>query len=293
MSKEATMRGTRYRARQEFGERYPLREIGVEGVPWSFIAGGRGDSTILWLHGAAGDAYQMQRFIQPLVGETRFIAPTLPAVDHLESVFRGLDAILAEQNVDRLIVAGGSFGGMIAQAFARHSAERLDGLMLFDTAAPNADVAQRNRRRMAVLRHLPWPLLRWAFTKSLGRLLRVPGELTEEQKLELSLATERFRASLRRLTKERLLAHSALAHEFFASDPSAAGWSGPTLVIRSKDDPSQEGLAGPESIYPRVRLIEIDAGVGHLGSLLRCEDYLTAFREFIEARSLRVLTETA
>ncbi len=292
MSEEETMREVRNRARQEFVERYPRREIDVDGVPWSFIAGGSGGSTILWLHGAAGDAYQMQRFIQPLVGETRFIAPTIPAVDRLESVFRGLDAILADQNVDRLIVAGGSFGGLIAQAFAGHSAERLDGLMLFDTAAPNSDVAQRNRRKMAVLRHLPWPVLRWAFAKSLGRLLRVPGEFTEEQRLELSLAAEQFRASLRRMTKERLLALSALAHAFFASDPSAAGWTGPTLVIRSKDDPSQKGLAGPESIYPRVRMIEFD-GVGHLGSLLRCEDYLSAFREFIEARSLRVLAESA
>ena len=144
----------------------------------------------------------------------------------------------------------------------------------------------------SVLRYLPWPVLRWAFAKSLGRLLRVPGELTEEQRLDLSLAAEQFKASLRGITKERLLALSTLAHAFFASEPSAAGWTGPTLVIRSKDDPSQKRLAGPESIYPRVRMIEFD-GVGHLGSLLRCEDYLSAFREFIEARSLRVLTESA
>ncbi|MCZ6726844.1 MAG: alpha/beta fold hydrolase [Acidobacteria bacterium] len=285
MSNESTIREARHQERQLFLERYPLREIEVNGVPWSYIAGGQGDTTILWLHGAAGDAHQLQRFIVPLAEETRFVAPTIPVVDRLEDVSQGIAVILAKENVDRLIVAGGSFGGMLAQAVARDRSARLEGLMLFDTAAPNANLAKRNRRKMAVLRHLPWPLLQWLFAKSLGRLLRLPGDLTEEQRVDLKLATERFRENFSLLTKERLLAHCALAYEFLASDPHAVHRSGPTLVIRSKDDPSQAGLTGLETLYPQARLIEFD-GVGHLGSLLRCEDYLSAFREFIEARGV-------
>ena len=285
MSNENKIRAARHQERRLFLERHPLREIEVHGVPWSYIAGGKGETTILWLHGAAGDAYQLQRFVVPLAEETRFVAPTIPAVDRLEDVFHGIDVILAKEKVDRLIVAGGSFGGMLAQAIAHDRGTQLEGLMLFDTAAPNAKMAKRSRRKMAVLRHLPWPLLQWLFAKSLARLLHVPGELTEEQRIDLKLAAERFQKSFQLLTKERLVAHCALAHDFLASDPSAVQWTGPTLVIRSKDDPSQEGLTGVETHYPQVRLIEFD-GVGHLGSLLRCDDYLSAFREFIEARGV-------
>lgn len=282
MHEEPTSRETRERQRLEFREAHPLRVVDVAGVDWSYIDVGSGDRAVLWFHGAASDAYQAQRFTLPLAEDARFLCPTVPAVSTLDDLVRGVDAILAAEGVASFVVAGGSFGGLLAQAVAHRRAEAVEGLMVFDTSGPNVERARKNRRSMAILRFLPWPLLRWIFEKSLGRLLRIPGEPTAEQQRELEHATDQFRDSLRRLTRERLLAHSELASEFLASEPRAARWSGPTLVIRSADDPSGKDMVAPETLYPDARLVEVD-GVGHLGSLLRLEDYLGAFRGFLHS----------
>src|SRR3712207_1100966 len=95
------------------------KKLSVGGVEWEYLTGGRGEQTILMFHGAVGGAETMLRLASAFAGEYRFVAPTVADVRGLDQVCDAASAILDREHVGRAVLFGGSFGGLVAQAFLK------------------------------------------------------------------------------------------------------------------------------------------------------------------------------
>src|ERR671939_1135044 len=121
----------------------PEKSLTIRGVEWRYVTGGRGEKTVLLFHGAVGGAETMRWLASAFEDEYRTITPTVADVSSLREVCDAASAILDREHVGRAVVFGGSFGGMVAQAFFHRRRAQVQELVLLTTAAPSRQLGAR------------------------------------------------------------------------------------------------------------------------------------------------------
>jgi 3-oxoadipate enol-lactonase len=262
------------------------KSLTIKGVEWRYVTGGRGGQTVLLLHGAVGGAETMSRLASAFEDEYRTVAPTVADVSTLAEVCDALSAILDREHVARAVVFGGSFGGLVAQAFFRRRRAQVEDLVLLSTGLPDRMLGARTRSMTRLLRLLPFSLTRGLMRTEMARHLDTP--VPEEQAARVA----EFRRRLddyfdHRLTKRTLLARLALSADFNLDEsyarPDLAGWPGRALVIESDDDPmvTPDERRRLREAYPRA-LVCTFAGAGHMIPLLRLEELVGVVKAFLK-----------
>src|SRR5919202_347437 len=150
------------------------KSLNIRGVEWRYVTGGRGEQTVLMFHGAVGGAETMRWLAESFADEYRTIAPTVADVRTLDEVCDAVSAILDREHVGRAAVFGGSFGGLVAQAFLKRRPRQVEHLVLLSTGVPNRAVGARTERMMKFLRLLPFPLSRALLKLEISKHLNTP-----------------------------------------------------------------------------------------------------------------------
>ncbi|MDQ3805904.1 MAG: alpha/beta hydrolase [Acidobacteriota bacterium] len=263
----------------------PLKKLTVGGVEWEYATGGRGAQTILLFHGAVGGAETMQWLAERFAGEYRTIAPTVADVRRLGEVCDAASAILDREHVGRAVVFGGSFGGLVAQAFLKRRRRQVEHLVLLSTGAPNRKAGSRGEKLLKVLRLLPFPVLRALMKAELAKHLDTPAPPEHAERIA------DFRRRLdeyfdHRLTKQTLLSRVALAADFNLRETYDAAdyedWPGRVLIVDSDDDPmvSAEDRRRLHDLFPRALLCTFE-GAGHMIPLLKTEELVGLVKAFL------------
>jgi pimeloyl-ACP methyl ester carboxylesterase len=262
----------------------PEKKLTIKGVEWEYLTGGRGEQTLLMFHGAVGGAETMQWLADAFDGECRTIAPTVAGVRTLEEVCDAASAILDREHVGRAVVFGGSFGGLVAQAFLKRRRRQVEHLILLSTGAPSPSVGAKNAKAMRFLRFLPFPLMRALMKMEMGKYLQAPPEHAER----VSLFRRRLDDYLEhKLTKETFLSRIALSIDFNQRESYGPDdyddWPGRVLLVESNDDPMIPAAerARLRATYPRALVCTFD-GAGHMIPLLRQEELVGLVRAFLK-----------
>jgi pimeloyl-ACP methyl ester carboxylesterase len=262
------------------------KRINVGGVEWEYETAGRGERALMLFHGAVGGAETMRGLAKAFADEFRTITPTVADVFTLGEVCDAASAILDREHVARADLFGGSFGGLIAQAFLKRRPAQVETLTLLGAAAPDRGAGSRARRMSRLARLIPFPLTRSLLKLELSRSLGASAPP------EMAARMEEFRRSLdeyfdRRLTKQTLLSRAALGVEFNLGESYAPSdldaWPGRVLIIESDDDPS---TPAPErrrlrETYPRA-LVCTFTGAGQMVALLQPEAITEVVRAFVK-----------
>jgi maspardin len=263
-----------------------LKKLTVRGVEWEYATGGRGAQAILLFHGAVGGAETMGWLAERFADEYRTIAPTVADVGRLEEVCDAASAILDREHVGRAVVFGGSFGGLVAQAFLRRRPRQVEHLVLLSTGAPNRKLGARNEKLLKALRFLPFPLLRALMKAELSKHLKTP--VPPEQAARFADFRRRLDDYFdRKLTKATLLSRVALAADFNLREEYAApdfdAWPGRVLIVDSDDDPmvSAEDRRRLHATFPRALTCTFE-GAGHMILLLRTEELVGVVKAFLK-----------
>ena len=262
------------------------KSLNIGGVEWRYVTGGRGEKTLLLFHGAVGGAETMRALAAAFEDEYRTIAPTVADVSTLAEVCDAASAILDREHVGRAVVFGGSFGGLVAQAFFRRRRAQTEDLVLLSTGVPNRKLGARTRSMARLLKLLPFPLTRAMMKLELSRHLSAPAP--EEHAARVA----EFKGRLddyfdNRLTKRTLISRVALGADFNCNEPFApeehAGWPGRVLIVESNDDPMipEAERRRLREAYPRA-LVCTFAGAGHLIPLLRLEELVGVVKAFLK-----------
>ncbi|MET4136477.1 alpha/beta hydrolase [Pseudarthrobacter sp. PvP090] len=261
-----------------FRASHRYRTLDVDGVRWHYVAGGVGEQTVLLPSGGTRLPDMYMLLIEALERDFRVIAPAYPAGTGLAGLADGLAAILDAEGVRRADVLGSSFGGFVAQTFARRHPERVRRLVLANTGSPAAaplPLLPLLTRFLAVLpesavRSLTgWNWRRWFVPDAQGDSL---------------FWNELLSDILNRLGKEDLLSALREMNEFahlpVAGAPTAP--PSPVLLIESERDEafSPRARAALRALYPAAE-VRLFAGAGHGVMTTRTAEYVGTVRKFL------------
>jgi 3-oxoadipate enol-lactonase len=262
------------------------KSLTIKGVEWSYATGGRGSQTVLLFHGAVGGAETMQHLAAAFADDYRTITPTVADVGTLEEVCDAVSAILDREHVGRAVVFGGSFGGLVAQAFFKRRRAQVEDLILLSTGVPNRKTGARTERMTKLLRLLPFSLTRGLMKLEISKHLNTPVPAEHAERIhEFKQRLEDY--FNHKLTKKTLLSRVALGVDFnrnetFTPDDQR-DWPGRVLIIESNDDPmiSADERKRLREAYPRALVCTL-AGAGHMIPLLRLEELVGVVKAFLK-----------
>ncbi len=262
------------------------KKLVIKGVEWEYETAGRGRKTLLLFHGAVGGAETMRQLASAFADEYRTITPTVADVSTLAEVCDAASAILDREHVGRAVVFGGSFGGLVAQAFFQRRRAQVEDLVLLSTGAPSPRSAGRAGWMKGLLRLLPFGVTRGLMRMELSKHLDAP--VPEEHAARVAEFRRRLDEYFdHKLTKRTLISRVALGADFNLKESYAAedhaDWPGRVLIIESNDDPMipEDERRRLRATYPRA-LVCTFAGAGHMIPLLRLEELVGVVKAFLK-----------
>jgi pimeloyl-ACP methyl ester carboxylesterase len=151
---------------------HPTRSFDLGGVRWTYRPAGSGAEGLVLLPGAAGGGEAYFLLAGELSERFRIVMIEYPPVSGLDEILRGLAEILGREGIERTALLGGSFGGMLAQAFLLRFPDRASRVVLSATAPPSAERAPRNERWLRRVRWIPMGLFRGLMRLLIRKLTR-------------------------------------------------------------------------------------------------------------------------
>jgi pimeloyl-ACP methyl ester carboxylesterase len=269
----------------EFKKSHQPRRISVKGRPFEYYCSGENEKAMLIFHGVSTTAEFVYRRILDFEKNYKVIAPTIANIESIQDLDEAVNLVLEKEGVQRLVVMGGSFGGMIAQAYFKLNYEKINGLVLAITLAPKPE---RNKTWILwMIKILPWGLLRKLFKKKLGKLFESEAEIPPEAKGKIRFMQAHFLDTIdTKITKKILFSQLNLAFEFNSSRRSRPenfkDWSGKVLVISGEDDPGFKDTETLTSSYPNTESYIFPKGSGHMVPIVHEEKYLGLIFRFLD-----------
>ncbi len=214
---------------KEFRE-IPLSSITVDNTDWNYLALGKGEKTILFLHGMGG-AYDIWfQQINALKDKYRIISPTYPAVNSVNKIVSAIFQILEKEKITKVYVVGNSLGGFAAQYFTATYPEKVEKVILGNTFSPNDILKKENAKKIKVASYLPEWLLMRMFRENLSKVV-IPAsgdsELTKAYLLEQNYGL---------MSKQQFLARDNCVMDKFET-PDFKTLRIPVMIIDANNDP--------------------------------------------------------
>lgn len=267
---------------RRFRATHPPKSFTLDGVTWDYLLGGQGRETLLILPGLLGVAEMSFQHSAIFENTYRVIVPGYPfGVGTLDRLVGGLAALLDAEQIDRVHVLGGSFGGLVAQRFVRAYPERVRRLVLSHTGGPRPDRARANRRAVTLFGLLPMRVLRFMLRGATRRSLRdAPEHIAFWEAYSDEMIT--------RLTKADLINRYRLAADFDATSnftpDDLKDWSGRVLILEGDNDPIAEAAARASlrQLYPQAQ-VHVFHGSGHVASIAQLDEYTAVITRFLSA----------
>jgi pimeloyl-ACP methyl ester carboxylesterase len=259
----------------------PERRLRHDGIEWRYRAAGNGPHGLLLLPGAVGDGDAYFPLAGLLFGTHRIIAIAYARVDTLARLLDGLGAILDREGIDTTDIIGGSFGGLVAQAFLRRFPRRTRRVVLSATGTAKPERAASNASWSRRIGRLPLGISH-ALLRTIVRLAL--------KKVTADRAFWRgfyFRA-IAATAREDLVARYALAADIDRHGPPPAAalqeWTGEMLILEGDADriSSAGSRGGLKALYPKAR-VRTFAGAGHAIAAQRRDEWSAAIAEFLRS----------
>ena len=216
----------------------------------------------------------------------RIIAPTYPAVTTMVELADGLAGLLRAEGITQAHVLAGSFGGMVAQVFMRRYPKLTGRVVLSTTAAPNAELAERYRQQVEMLRAAPPELVASVSKPSFLQMIAPP---EAESAFWRGYVDELFSE---RLSKEDQISTALCLLDFVEnyrlSPDDMKDWAGRILILESEDDATFDAAArdGLRALYPAA-LVHTFANAGHSPGTTQRDTFFAIVRTFFESGRLQ------
>jgi pimeloyl-ACP methyl ester carboxylesterase len=261
---------------REFRATHSVRTHAAGGHVWDVIDGGLGEPALVLLPAAGGSAESLFPLIDRFEKHARVLSIGCPAtLRRVADAVTGIRAILDDAGIQSCYLLGQSLGGIFAQAYASTFQERVEGLILANTANYSTRRARIVRMALSSAQHLP----RRAILAMLGA--RVKRLLDGYPDCDFWL--EYFgRDELERLGRRGIANRAACIADSLRHDDDRR-YIGRTLIIESDND---TGFTPAERVelrrsYPHASLRTFH-GAGHLASITRCDEFAAEVLGFME-----------
>ncbi len=258
---------------RSFSRQYS-RQITANGTAWRYYRLGTGPG-VLWLTGGLRRAALGFAFLERLAAHHTVIAPDYPPVRTIDEFMAAFDCILQAERTEHVVLAGQSYGTMLAQAYLADRPQAVDRLIL--SSGGPADYGRRwlpmEYLLIGLARVLPEKRLKRFLAAELLKIVTVPEAERSEWEAAITAVLQD------ELTRADVVSHFAVAADLIRKRLVTAaayrGWTGPISVLSDLKDPTQSRTDFPryERLFGRpVQVIDM-AGMGHTAVLFDPERY--------------------
>lgn len=271
---------------KEFRRAHPPKHLTFRDTKWEYISGGRGKQTLLLLPGALSVGESTFPLIEAFENEYRIVAPSYALSLTMKGLCDGIAHILEAENINRVHVIGGSYGGLVAQYFVRQYPAKVSSLVLSHTFMMTPKFEKPLKIAGKLFRIVPKrlfiPLLKLRLNKMLLSTLRRAKHPELEfwrAYLNEAVVSDRFKKVV--VHQNECLLELARQPQFTADDLKE--WRGKILIIDSDDDPAigAKDRKLLRKTYPQAEVKSfLDAG--HASSILKREEFFTIIENFLE-----------
>ncbi len=270
-----------------FADRYG-KSTTINSTTWRYYRLGSG-TPIFWLTGGLRRAALSSAFLERLAARHTVIAPDYPPVGTMDAYTVGFDAILHTEGIETFILAGQSYGGLLAQAYLTHRQKAVEWLILSSTGPADYGRAWLPADYVAIaLAHLlPERVVKGLLIRGLLNMVAVPDAERAQWRQTITAVLQD------ELTRADVVSHFAVAADLIQTrivTPAAyRTWTGHVVALRSESDPTQNVQDIPR--YERLfgRHVEvIDLGLmGHAAALFDPDAYVALLEQALASSQSR------
>ena len=203
--------------------------------------------------------------------------------DDLEALLARIVAAAGQAGEAPIDLLGQSYGGWIAQCFARRHPERVRRLVLSHSFTLGPKDGWKFRLATKLLPRLPAFLVQRLLGKrirlALGPVAAAQPDLHRRQLAALDdlVRSDSFLAGL---TAQQICMAQSLEPAFAALPAVAA----PVMIVESADDPMirEAARADLRALYPGAKVMRFETA-GHVSAMVETERYVAAVEEFLDA----------
>jgi pimeloyl-ACP methyl ester carboxylesterase len=254
----------------------PISRV-INGVTWSYLAGGVGDRCVVLLPGALGVAETAFHYMLAFARDYRVLSLDYPpACRQLDQLLAGLALLLDAEGVEQVQLVGGSYSGPIAHHFAQRYPARVASLVFANTGLPRRRRVYLFALLLAVIMVVPPPLLLRLMRWSIQHFLAATTGLERFWR-------DYFHALLPHLTRDWLWRRCTLFVTLAWRGAGRTSWRGPTLIVEAQGDNlfDEEERRALGAAYPQANRLTI-AATGHSSALNALAHHIAAYGEFWE-----------
>ncbi|MGH9139947.1 MAG: alpha/beta fold hydrolase [Vicinamibacterales bacterium] len=262
-----------------FRDAAPVQRLRLGGVEWRYRASGSRPHGLLLLPGAVGDGDAYFTLDPSLSPTHKLIAIAYPPVDSQTRMLDGLRDILDREGILSTDIVGGSFGGLIAQAFLQRYPQRTRRVVLSATGPAKPARAASNEKFARIVGRLPIGVTRMLLRAIVRASLRPVNT-------DRRFWRDFYFDAIAVLSRNELMARYALSADLDRQGPpSPAGrqeWTGEVLILEGDADAiahvgARDSL---KALYPGAQ-IRTFPGAGHAISAERRPEWAATIAEFL------------
>lgn len=255
----------------------------IDGIEWEYLQSGRGKSLIL-LPGALGVADTSFQLIEAFAADYCVLALRYPTgITLVHPLVDGIAKFITKTTAQPVHLLGGSYSGLIAQAFVRRYPELISSLILTHTGLPSPLRSFPIRIATALLGLCSDHQLQTAF-QALIRFFLPATDPTQ------AFWRDYFYDLIPRLGRADYLDRLKIGIDFDANYrlvfEQGLDWEGPVLLIDSPYDGifSQWERQALRSLYPQAEQHSLNAK-GHAASLDQLEHTILLIQRFLASHN--------
>ena len=251
-------------------------EITIDTIKWTYYSGGKGDKTILFLHGMGGSYDLWWQQIQEFEKDFKVISYSLPeSINTLEHASKGIKMILTKEKVNTFIAVGTSMGGYISQYLVSIMPERIEKVVFGNTFPPNDIIINANKSKAKIIPYLPELVL-----------IKLSNKKLEEELIPAANNSELLKAFLSSIpfSKKQFVNRYAVVIDKFEIDTANHKIKRiPKLIIESNNDPlvQKELRTALVQLYPEAKTYTFKKA-GHFPYINEAKLYNEVLNSFLK-----------
>lgn len=129
-----------------FVENNHLKTLEIMGKEWQYLLSGQGNYTLVFLPGIIGKKGIYFKYLETLADHYKVIALDYPIVESLEELVTGVHKIIQYETVEKVIIFGQDFGGIVGQLMVEQYPDEIDSLILMNSSTNYEGLPKKNIR---------------------------------------------------------------------------------------------------------------------------------------------------